>query len=46
MDIDRFLATNGATWDRLARLTAEARRGVGRLDPAQLDELVRLYQRA
>src|SRR5215204_1557829 len=38
MDIDRFLATNGATWDRLARLTAEARRGVGGLDPARLDE--------
>lgn len=45
MDIDRFLASNAVHWERLARLTAEARRGVGRLQPAELDELVRLYQR-
>src|SRR5688500_305391 len=46
MDIDRFLAQNGPTWDRLGVLTARARRGVGRLHAAELDELVRLYQRA
>lgn len=47
MDIDRFLATNSPTWDRLSELTTRAgRRGARRLDPSELDELVRLYQRA
>src|SRR5206468_9326182 len=41
----RFLATNQPVWDRLATLTAQATRGVGRLDAGELDELVRLYQR-
>ena len=45
MDIDRFLATNQPVWDRLAALCARAERGVGRLTAAELDELVRLYQR-
>lgn len=45
MDIDRFLATNQPAWDRLAALCHKAGRGVGRLDAAELDELVRLYQR-
>ena len=45
MDIDRFLAVHGPTWDRLAALTATARRGVRRMPAADLDELVRLYQR-
>ena len=45
MDIDRFLATNEPLWTRLGELTARARRGVGRLSAAELDELVRLYQR-
>ena len=45
MDIDRFLAVNRATWDRLADLTRAAQRGVGRLSGAELDELVSLYQR-
>jgi len=45
VDIDRYIASNGPVWERLAQLTALAQRGPGRLDAAQLDELVRLYQR-
>ena len=45
MDIDRFLAVNGPTWDRLAELTGRATRGVSGLEAVELDELVRLYQR-
>ena len=45
MDIDRYIATNGPVWARLAELTGRAQRGVGRLSAAELDELVRLYQR-
>jgi uncharacterized membrane protein SpoIIM required for sporulation len=45
VDIDRYIATNGPVWTRLAELTGRAQRGVGRLPAAELDELVRLYQR-
>jgi uncharacterized membrane protein SpoIIM required for sporulation len=45
VDIDRYIATNGPVWSRLAELTGRAQRGVGRLPAADLDELVRLYQR-
>ncbi len=45
VDIDRYIAAHQGSWDRLAALTAKARRGVRRLDPAELDELVVLYQR-
>jgi uncharacterized membrane protein SpoIIM required for sporulation len=45
LDIDRFVATNQPAWDRLAALTARGGRGLGRLSAAELDELVRLYQR-
>jgi uncharacterized membrane protein SpoIIM required for sporulation len=45
MDIDRFIVDNQPTWDRLAALTAGARRRVGSLDDAELDELIQLYQR-
>jgi uncharacterized membrane protein SpoIIM required for sporulation len=45
MDLDRFLAANGPTWERLEQLTARANRGIRRLDAAELDELVALYQR-
>jgi hypothetical protein len=45
MDIDRFLASHGAGWDRLARLTRRAGAGAGRLSAGELDELVQLYQR-
>lgn len=45
MDLDRFLATNQPLWDRLAVLTARGARGASRLSAAEIDELVRLYQR-
>lgn len=45
MDVDQFLLTNQPTWSRLDELMGKAGRGVGRLSPAELDELVRLYQR-
>ncbi|HEX6678568.1 MAG TPA: stage II sporulation protein M [Actinomycetes bacterium] len=45
MDIDRYVASNTPVWNRLAELTARSQRGVGRLSAAELDELVRLYQR-
>lgn len=45
MDIDRFIARNQPTWQRLDALTARARRGVRSLAPGELDELVQLYQR-
>ncbi len=41
MDLDRFVTANRPTWDRLETLTRHARR----LSPAELDELVTLYQR-
>ncbi len=44
MDLDRFLADNAPTWERLAALTARANRGVRRLDASELEELVTLYQ--
>ncbi|MBW3614065.1 MAG: stage II sporulation protein M [Actinobacteria bacterium] len=43
--LDRFLATNQPVWDRLAQLTGRANGGVSRLSAAEIDELVRLYQR-
>ena len=45
MDIDLFIARNSPVWIRLAQLTSQARLGVGRLAPAEIDELVVLYQR-
>ena len=45
VEIDRYIAVHQASWDRLAHLTAKARRGVRRLEPGELDELVALYQR-
>jgi len=46
VDIDRFLAANQPAWDRLVVLCDRAERGVRRLQPTEIDELVRLYQRA
>jgi uncharacterized membrane protein SpoIIM required for sporulation len=45
VDIDRYLARNQPAWSRLHDLTRRARRGVSRLSPDELDELVSLYQR-
>ncbi len=44
MDIDRFISQNQSSWLRLEQLTAMARRA--RFGPAEVDELVQLYQRA
>ncbi|MDQ6784705.1 MAG: stage II sporulation protein M [Actinomycetota bacterium] len=44
MNIDRFLAENRPTWDRLGALTIGARRRRD-LSGAELEELVALYQR-
>jgi len=46
VDVDRFISTNEASWARLEALTAQAARTGARLTPAQVDELVQLYQRA
>lgn len=45
MDLDRFVASNQPVWDRLDTLVRKGSRGAQRLDPAELDELVALYQR-
>lgn len=45
MDVDSFLSTNQGSWDRLAVLVAKAGRGIRRLSPDELEELVSLYQR-
>lgn len=56
MDVDHFLTTHQPSWTRLAELSRRAtgsharrvlrRSKVGALDAAEIDELVRLYQRA
>jgi uncharacterized membrane protein SpoIIM required for sporulation len=46
VDIDLFIARNAPSWERLAQLTSQARHGLSRLAPAEIDELVALYQRA
>jgi uncharacterized membrane protein SpoIIM required for sporulation len=45
VDIDGYIARNEPTWHRLAQLSGRARRRVGDLAPAELDELIQLYQR-
>lgn len=42
MDVDRFIARNQTSWNRLEVLTRQSRRS---LTPAQVEELVQLYQR-
>lgn len=44
MDVDRFVATHQAAWNRLDALVGRAGRGVTRLSPPELEELVALYQ--
>lgn len=46
VDVDRFITTHQASWARLEQLAASAGAGGSRLPPAQVDELVQLYQRA
>lgn len=45
MDIDRYIATNQPTWNRLDELARRGSVRVGRLTADEIDELVRLYQR-
>jgi uncharacterized membrane protein SpoIIM required for sporulation len=45
VDIDRYIARNEASWRRLDELAAKARTGVAKMSPAEVDELVGLYQR-
>src|SRR5437588_2307826 len=45
MDVDTFLTTNQASWDRLSWLVGRAGRNVGRLSPDELEEMVARYQR-
>jgi uncharacterized membrane protein SpoIIM required for sporulation len=46
VDVDRFITTNQASWSRLEHLTSAASGSGARLRPAEVDELVQLYQRA
>src|SRR5829696_2814104 len=46
VDVDRFITSHQASWLRLEQLTAAARGAGARLRPAEVDELVQLYQRA
>jgi uncharacterized membrane protein SpoIIM required for sporulation len=45
VDIDRYIARNQPSWDRLDDLTCRARRRMATLAPGELDELIALYQR-
>lgn len=45
MTIDGFIAANQKQWDRLADLTRRGTRHPRRLNAAELDELVELYER-
>ena len=48
MDVDAYVAAHRAEWERLEQLVQRAGRGPrrrGRLDGAEVDELVALYQR-
>jgi uncharacterized membrane protein SpoIIM required for sporulation len=45
VDIDRFISTHQAAWARLDDLVRRGGRGLRRLSPDELEELVALYQR-
>lgn len=45
MDLDRYITEHRPAWDRLAHLSRRGRRRSSRLEPAELEELVQLYQR-
>jgi uncharacterized membrane protein SpoIIM required for sporulation len=45
VDLDRYITEHRPAWDRLVHLARRGRRGAHRLEPAELDELVQLYQR-
>jgi uncharacterized membrane protein SpoIIM required for sporulation len=45
VNVDQFVAANEGAWQRLATLTKEANSSIKSLSPAQLQELIALYQR-
>lgn len=45
VDLDRYLATNQPTWERLAQLSNRAAKNTKNLSDAEMDELIHLYQR-
>jgi uncharacterized membrane protein SpoIIM required for sporulation len=45
VNVDQFITRNQGAWVRLDELTRSARRNVKALSPAELDELIALYQR-
>lgn len=45
MNVDQFITRNEGAWRRLDDLTKRARKGLDGLTPAELDELIALYQR-
>ncbi len=44
--MDRYLLTNRPAWERLSQLTAQVRSRPSSLRPDEIDEFLRLYQRA
>lgn len=44
-DLDRYLAHNRPSWDRLSQLTKQVQSRPGTLQPLEVDEFLRLYQR-
>ncbi len=46
MDLDRYLTVNRPDWDRLRQLSSAARSRPSGMTPAEIEEMVRLYQRA
>jgi uncharacterized membrane protein SpoIIM required for sporulation len=45
VDLDRYITEHRPAWDRLAHLSRRGGRRSSRLEPAELEELVQLYQR-
>lgn len=45
-DLDRYLLSNRPSWDRLSELTTRVRSSPAALQPQEIDEFLRLYQRA
>ena len=45
MDIDRYIQRNDPTWRRLSELSQRGARDPRKLDDAEVDELITLYQR-
>jgi uncharacterized membrane protein SpoIIM required for sporulation len=46
MDIDRYIAKNAATWQRLQQLVETAQNSVASLSDTEVEEMITLYQRS